>query len=212
MLESCTEKVKQTIQRQYCNVKKWLFEAYQRQVSEIDNIVNMELVKYLQGEDDLKQVTELLTNYALSSSFLLKSKIVLEKVKRVSTELNWSTPTYVAPKEEYMRFSEEFVTEAQCLIGHCVFDSSPDEESNFESFPRRLFRSQSLVEIPTFTKVPEKPPSELLSQKSVSSSMSSIPASFHTSSMHHSTTREELRARDQSISEVYMLYQRYISE
>ena len=32
-LESSAEKIKEAIRHQYCNVKQWLFEAYQRQIT-----------------------------------------------------------------------------------------------------------------------------------------------------------------------------------
>ena len=194
--------MKETIHRQYCNVKKWLFESYQRNISEIDNVVNVEFEKYAQRENDLKEVAELLPNYSHSSSFVLKSKTFLERVKPVSTELNWSSPTYMAPEIQFTRFSEAFVTLSKRLFGHCAFDISLDKNIHFESLSRRLIRSQSLDEIPTFARPPQKPPSEILSKKSVSSSMSSLPRSSQASSTHRSAARTEIRVPDQCIYEV----------
>ena len=192
--------MKQTIHRQYCNAKQRLFEAYQRQLVEIDNVANVEFHKYLQKETDLNQVSEIRSKYSHSSSFLLKSKKVLEKVKLAASteETIWRKPTYIGPKEQFSTFSEEWVTLSRDLFGQCSFDTrgiSLDKETHFGSLFRKIIRSQSLVEIPTS-------PSELLRQKSVSGSMSSLPLTFHTTDADRSTTDEELRAWDQSGSEV----------
>ena len=50
-------------------------------------------------------------------------------------------------REEFMGFSEAFVTLAKRLFGHWTFDNSPDKDVNFQSSSRGLLRSQSIVEI-----------------------------------------------------------------
>ena len=203
--ESCAEKVKETIHRRYCNVKKLLFEACQRHIAETDNMVNVELLKYLRADDHLNQISEILFNHSQSLNFLMKSKNILEKTKRVSTELNLNTPTYVAPKDEFMRFSEEYITLAKDLFGQCSFytkEISHEKLVDFESSSRRLRRSQSLVELPTYIEPPQKSTSELLSQKSVSSSMSSLPLSFLKTSTHGLAAGDEIEKKDQCVTQV----------
>ena len=196
-LNKCSEKVKEAIHRQYCNVKQWLFEAYQKQVSEIDNIVNVKFEKHLHEQGDLKRFAELCSNYSHSSTFLLESKEVLEQLKSnpSNPELIW--PTYKAPKEQFMGFSEEFITLGENLFGKCDFQNEKigfEKKMNFDFPSRKLIRSQSLVEIPTFTKLSQKP----LSQKS--SSLKSFYPNSQEPSTHQSATRAELE--DQCITEV----------
>ena len=187
------DKVKEALNSQYRNVKKWLTEAYQKQIGQIDNIVNKKL-------DILQQIAELQSSYSHSSSFLMKAKDILEEEKLIS-----EVPRYKPPGEQFMPFSEEWVNLVKNLFGHFTFDTkknSQEKEVYFKSSLRKLLRSQSFVEIPTFTKTPQKPPSEILSQRSVSTSM----INFQASSTHRSTTGTERLAPDQYINEVCLCF------
>ena len=174
-LENCADKVKEMIHRQYSNIKMWFRDAYQKQIAEIDNVINAERGKYLGEQEMIQCVANLLSSYSHSSSFLIKSKEVLQQIKlsSVAPELTWRTVTYKGPEEQFMRFSEEIISVAEKLFGHCAFQKiSPMAKPEVSA--KKIIRSQSLVEIPTFTKFSQKPPSELYSQTSISNSLSSI--------------------------------------
>ena len=197
-----TEKIKETIHQQYCNVKKWVFEVYQKQIAEIDNTLNAEQNKCLEEEmrinnlqtvDDL--ATELLSNYSHSSRFIQQSNDLLLNQTEKTPEFSPSSPIYVAPEEQYMSLSKDFYTVAGKLLGYC-------KKFGFEtqtSF-RRIHRCQSLVELPTFTYLQERQPPELDRHGSISTSVSSLPLSVLSSSRHRSVTEPDLR---EAKSEVY---------
>ena len=193
-----TEKIKETIHAQYCNVKKLLFEAYQRQIDEIDKASNVEQKKCIDEELRLNnlrsvddRVTELLSNYSHSSSFIQQSNVLLLNL----TDKSWktreffpSTPIYVPPGEQYMRLSEDFFTVAESLLGHCKkigFQTQTDFRS--------VRRCQSLVNMSTFTRAPKM---------SGSNSMSSISPSVLSSTLHRSASELDFRGYDQFSSEV----------
>ena len=151
------EKIKGEIHHQYCNVKKLFFEAYQRHIAEIDNTLNVEQQKCMDEErrlDDLEsvndRVTELLSNYSNSSSFIEQSKdLLLKQFEKCSENPEFSPiiPEYVPPEKHYMSLSEEFFTLAERLLGHW-------KKVGFKK-QTGVRRCQSLVVIPTFTKPPK---------------------------------------------------------
>ena len=164
-ITKCAENVKEAIHCRYCNVKSWLFEAYHKQITKIDYEVAQRRSHI--HEDTIKPVTELLSNFSLSSSFIQKSTAVLGQIKlNPAAELTRNIPRYVAPEFKFMRFTEEFVTLAESLFGNCYFGESEEtsarNEIDFELFAKKSVRSQSLIEIPTYT---QKLSSELVSSK-----------------------------------------------
>ena len=208
-LETCTKEVTEAIHRQYCNVQKWPREAYLRQISELENVINAERGKYLLEENRLKQlpnidqlVAELLSNLTHSTNFIQQSNEVLqEQIKLGPTlpEFPVNGPTFVEPSDQFMRFSDEFVNLTKSLFGYCTFESTFQMDSQIS--PRKVTRSKSLDEIPAFVKLPQEPASGLFSQGS--SSLSSIPWSFR---QKPSAERKEITTLEQSIYEVCFAY------
>ena len=109
-------------------------------------------VKEEQRLNDLQSVvTELLLKYSHSSSFVERSKHVLLdhiEIDSKTSEFYSTLPTYVAPREQFMWFSEDFYTLAKDLFGHCAFESQIIDFQTQRA--GKLIRSQSLVEMPTF--------------------------------------------------------------
>ena len=181
-LETYAKKIKKAIRDQYLNVKRLFFEAYQRQVAEIDNIMNVEQEKCMVEEEKYNKVqgvadrtADLLSNSSHSSSFVTQCiKLLLEKnaISSNTPEYSPDAPTYVAPKIKYMSLSKDFLKVAERLLGHCKKKTFPSE-TGF-----RMYRSQSLVEVPTFEKLPNQP------LPSVASSVGSV--TFSASSRHRS--------------------------
>ena len=165
------DKVKEAIRRQHRNVKSLLLEALRGQIAKIDfDRSTTDQGSHLRT-DASNTVSELLSNFSYSSSFIEKSTTLLKQIEINPTpELTWNMPRYVAPNLKLMRFTPEFNTVAESLLGHCSFEKQDsktcqtrgqpedrnDSEENsakkvidFQFSPTKPIRSQSLVEIST---------------------------------------------------------------